>query len=60
MNSKKKIGWQKYEDFVEKQLTSPVLDLIFQNVMMRHKNFNEEQAEELDESLEHEVDDNSD
>lgn len=60
MNSKKKIGWQKYEDFVEKQLTSPVLDLIFQNVMMRHKNFNEEQAEELDESLEYEVDDNSD
>lgn len=60
MNSKKKIGWQKYEDFVEKQLTSPVLDLIFQNVMMRHKNFSEEQSEEVDESLEYEVDDNSD
>lgn len=60
MNSKKKIGWQKYEDFVEKQLTSPVLDLIFQNVMMRHKNFSDEQSGEVDESLEYEIDDNSD
>lgn len=59
MNDNKKIGWQKYEDFIEKQLTSPVLDLIFQNVMMRHKNFNEEQ-EEVDESLEYEMDDDSD
>lgn len=57
MNHNKKIGWQKYEDFVEQQLTSPVLDLIFQNVMMRNKNFNTEQGDENDESLEHEDDD---
>lgn len=58
MNYNKKIGWQKYEDFIEKQLTSPILDLIFKNVMMRHKNLNDDNGEESDDSLEDEIDDN--
>ena len=28
----KKIGWQKYEDYIEKQLSSPILTSIIQNV----------------------------
>jgi hypothetical protein len=31
----KKIGWQKYEDFIEKQLSSPLLTTIFQNLAMQ-------------------------
>lgn len=56
MNYNKKIGWQKYEDFIEKQLTSPILDLIFKNVMMRHKNLNDDNGEESDDNLEDEID----
>lgn len=32
MKNKKKIGWQKYEDYIEKQLTSPMLTNILQNI----------------------------
>lgn len=32
----KKIGWQKYEDYLEKQLTSPMLTNIIQNIAMQH------------------------
>ena len=32
----KKIGWQKYEDYIEKQLTSPMLTNIIQNLAMQH------------------------
>ena len=32
----KKIGWQKYEDYLEKQLTSPMLTHIIQNIAMQH------------------------
>jgi hypothetical protein len=60
MNNQKKIGWQKYEDFIEKQLTSPMLDLIFQNIVMRNKNITTEENEEISESLEDEMDDDSD
>lgn len=35
-NKYKKIGWQKYEDYIEKQLTSPILHTIIQNVAMQH------------------------
>lgn len=30
MNIKKKIGWQKYEDIIEAQIESPLLDMLFQ------------------------------
>jgi hypothetical protein len=43
---KKKIGWQKYEDFLEKQLSSPILTTIIQNVAMQHL---EEMRDEEDE-----------
>jgi hypothetical protein len=43
----KKIGWQKYEDFIEKQLSSPLLTTIFQNLAMQSvQNYAED--EELD------------
>lgn len=32
MKNTKKIGWQKYEDYIEKQLTSPILTNILQNI----------------------------
>jgi hypothetical protein len=32
----KKIGWQKYEDYLEKQISSPMLTTIIQNVAMQH------------------------
>ncbi len=33
MKNTKKIGWQKYEDYIEKQLTSPILTSILQNIV---------------------------
>jgi hypothetical protein len=52
---KKKIGWQKYEDFLEKQLSSPLLNTIIQNVALQHledlqDSDNEEEEEEAYES----------
>lgn len=35
-SNNKKIGWQKYEDFLEKQLSSPILTTIIQNVAAQH------------------------
>lgn len=32
MKNTRKIGWQKYEDYIEKQLSSPVLINIIQNI----------------------------
>ena len=32
-NTKKKIGWQKYEDLLEKQMSSPMLQTIIQQMM---------------------------
>ena len=32
MNIKKKIGWQKYEDVIEEQLDSPLLDMLYQKM----------------------------
>jgi len=53
----KKIGWQKYEDYIEKQLTSPMLTNIIQNIAMQHleklssdqASFDEDQEDEEDE-----------
>lgn len=32
----KQIGWQKYEDYLEKQLSSPILTNIIQNAALQH------------------------
>lgn len=32
----KQIGWQKYEDYLEKQLSSPILTTIIQNAALQH------------------------
>ena len=48
----KKIGWQKYEDFIEKQLSSPLLNTIFQNLAMQNM-----QSYAEDEELDDEEDD---
>jgi len=48
----KKIGWQKYEDFIEKQLSSPLLNTIFQNLAMQTM-----QSYAEDEELDDEEDD---
>ena len=51
MKHKKKIGWQKYEDYIEKQLSSPLLTTIIQNVVMQQL------GNKLDDELEDEDDD---
>lgn len=42
----KKIGWQKYEDYIEKQLSCPILQNIIRNMMPE---FGDEDLEEDDE-----------
>jgi hypothetical protein len=51
MKNNKKIGWQKYEDFIEKQLTSPILTNILQNIAAPnlHADEDEDDDEEDDE-----------
>ena len=44
----KKIGWQKYEDYLEKQISSPMLTSIIQNVAMKHLEAIEQDMEEED------------
>lgn len=46
MKHKKKIGWQKYEDYIEKQLSSPLLTTIIQNVVMQQLGNNIEELED--------------
>ena len=41
-----KIGWQKYEDLMEKQLSSPMLSMIMRNIALQ--NFDMEDAEDDD------------
>jgi hypothetical protein len=48
MNTKK-IGWQKYEDYIEKQLSSPVLNNIIQNIASTKGLLDDEDSEEEDE-----------
>jgi hypothetical protein len=50
----KKIGWQKYEDFIEKQLASPLLNTIFQNLAMQSMQSYAED-EELDDDADEEI-----
>jgi len=48
MKNNKKIGWQKYEDFIEKQLTSPILTNILQNIAAPNLHADEEDDDEED------------
>jgi|694.fasta_scaffold00435_62 hypothetical protein len=50
----KKIGWQKYEDYIEKQLSSPLLTSILQNIAMKHL------GDEIDSDIEDSVEDDED
>jgi len=47
-----KIGWQKYEDLMEKQLSSPILTSVIKNFAMQNLNLDEDMSDEdLDELL---------
>jgi hypothetical protein len=47
-NNNKKIGWQKYEDHIEQQLSSPLLATIIQNIALQHLDeIDEEELEDL-------------
>jgi hypothetical protein len=52
----KKIGWQKYEDYIEKQLSCPILQNIIQNMIPEAEEdiLGEEDDEDEDESYEDE------
>lgn len=55
--SKKIIGWQKYEDFLEKQLSSPFLNTIASKIMSQYNNSNEEAYQDSENDLTYEEDD---
>lgn len=42
MKKNLKIGWQKYEDFVEKQLSSPLLGVIMEHIASKYSMFNKD------------------
>lgn len=44
-----KIGWQKYEDMLEKQMSSPILTKIIKNLMLQHS-IEENEEEDDDEN----------
>jgi hypothetical protein len=49
-----KIGWQKYEDLMEKQLSSPILSTIMKNFAMQNFELNDDTSdEELNELIDH-------
>tara|TARA_B110000211_G_scaffold234536_1_gene304635 strand:- start:564 stop:986 length:423 start_codon:yes stop_codon:yes gene_type:complete len=48
-NTKRKIGWQKYEDLLEKQLSSPMLKIIMQQMLSYAAE--EDEGAEVDEDL---------
>ena len=56
MKDQKTIAWQKYEDYVEKQLSSPVLMNIMQNIAALHTHFLDD--EDVDDDDEDEDDEN--
>lgn len=55
-NTAKKIGWQKYEDYIEKQLSCPMLQSILQHMFANDS----EDDEEVDEDDEDETYEESD
>ena len=44
-----KIGWQKYEDFIEKQLASPLLNTVMQNLAIQNLESDGEESDDEDE-----------
>lgn len=46
MKYMKKIGWQKYEDYIEKQLSSPALNNIIQSIISMHRGVSDEDNDE--------------
>ena len=55
----KKIGWQKYEDYLEKQLSSPILTNIIQNAALQHLESLDDEIDEEEDSDEYEEDNTS-
>ena len=51
-NITKKIGWQKYEDYIEKQLSCPMLQSILQHMFANESEDEEEDEDEEDETYE--------
>jgi len=56
MKIKKKIGWQKFEDLIESQLTSPVMDRVYKAIYsqyqtMAEEDFTEEELEMMQELM---------
>ena len=51
MSNKFTIGWQKYEDLIEKQLDSPILNILFAKIHEKTKSMEEdyEEGEEYEE-----------
>lgn len=52
MKKKLRIGWQKYEDVIEKQLSSPLLGTILENIMSQTLDKLSENYEEDEETFE--------
>jgi hypothetical protein len=50
--TQKKIGWQKYEDYVEKQISCPILQNVVQNMLSIHSEEDEDEDDEDDDSFE--------
>lgn len=44
MSMKRKIGWQKYEDIIESQVNSPILDTILSKYAEMPKEYQEEES----------------
>lgn len=46
MSREKKIAWQKYEDYIEKQISSPVVVNILQNIISLQQQVADDESEE--------------
>lgn len=51
----KKIGWQKYEDYIEKQLSSPILTNIIQNIATTKGLLDDENEEDEEDEESYEI-----
>jgi len=60
-----RIGWQKYEDVIESQLNSPIVDQLYEAIMKKQSQYHDIDLEELEnegitpEDLDQLVEDNS-
>lgn len=57
MKKNLKIGWQKYEDFIEKQLSSPLLGVVIDHIASKYATMHQDEEEEED--FDSENDDNT-